>query len=209
MDSGIFQSPRMLIMLIVTPIAGRLYNYVDSRLLIGLGVALMAVGYLDMSGFTLDVGLPQMLPSFLLTGAGMSIMFGPLSAVVMRTVPLPMIAAASGLYTLGRRIGGNVGYAFVASQVDSRSAFHRARLVDHVTPYDVGTHQALDGLTGRLATGSGLPPGVAEDSAMKLLDVTVNRHASMLAYNDIFWLMGMMFVIGVPFLLLLGGRRQS
>ena len=209
MDSGIFQSPRMLIMLIVTPIAGRLYNHVDSRLLVGFGVALMVIGYLDMSGFTLDVGLPQMLPSFLLTGAGMSIMFGPLSAVVMRSVPLPMITAASGIYTLGRRIGGNAGYAFVASQVDSRSAFHRARLVDHVTPYDANTHQALDGLTGSLASSGGLPPGVAEDSAIKLLDVAVNRHASMLAYNDIFWLMGMIFVIGVPFLLLLGGRRQA
>jgi DHA2 family multidrug resistance protein len=209
MDSGIFQSPRMLIMLIVTPIAGRLYNYVDSRLLVGCGVALMVIGYLDMSGFTLEVGLPQMLPSFLLTGAGMSFMFGPLSAVVMRTVPLTMITAASSLYTLGRRIGGNVGYAFVASQVEHRAVFHRARLVDHVTLYDVSTNQALAGLTSRLASGSGLPPGVAEDSAIKLLDVTVNRHASMLAYNDIFWLMGMLFVIGVPFLLLLGGRRQA
>lgn len=208
MDSGIFQSPRMLIMLIVTPIAGRLYNYIDSRLLITLGVGLMVVGYLDMAGFTLEVGLPQMLPSFLLTGAGMSIMFGPLSAVVMRTVPLTMITAASGLYTLGRRIGGNIGYAFVASQVDSRSAFHRARLVDHLTPYDTGTTQALDGLTGRLASASGLPPGVAEESAIKLLDGTVNRHASMLAYNDIFWLMGMLFVLGIPFLLFLGNRSR-
>ncbi len=209
MDSGLFQSPRMLIMLIVTPIAGRLYNYVDSRILISCGVGLMVVGYLDMAGFTLDVGLPQMLPSFLLTGAGMSIMFGPLSVVVMRTVPLAMIGAASGLYTLGRRIGGNVGYAFVASQVDSRSAFHRARLVDHLTPYDAGTTQALDGLTGRLATAGGLPPGIAEDSAIKLLDGTVNRHASMLAYNDIFWLMGMLFVLGIPFLLLLGNRSRA
>jgi DHA2 family multidrug resistance protein len=136
-------------------------------------------------------------------------MFGPLSAVVMRIVPLTMIAAASSLYTLGRRIGGNVGYAFVASQVEHRALLHRARLIDHLTPYNATINQALDGLTGRLATGSGLPPGVAEDSAIKLLDVTVNRHASMLAYNDIFWLMGMMFVIGVPFLLLLGGRRQT
>jgi MFS family permease len=88
------------IMLIVIPIAGRLYNYVDTRLLVGCGVALMVIGYLDMSGFTPEVGLPQMLPSFLLTGAGMAFMFGPLSAVVMRTVPLTMITAASSLYTL-------------------------------------------------------------------------------------------------------------
>ena len=209
MESGLFQSPRMLIMLIVTPIAGRLYNYIDSRILISFGVTLMVVGYLDMAGFTLDVGLPHMLPSFLLTGAGMSIMFGPLSVVVMRTVPLTMLGAASGLYTLGRRIGGNIGYAFVASQVDSRSAFHRARLTDHLTPYDTGTTQALEGLTSRLVATRGLPPGLAEDSAIKLLDSTVNRHASMLAYNDIFWLMGMLLVLGIPILLLLGNRNRT
>ena len=209
MDSGLFQSPRMLIMLIVTPIAGRLYNYIDSRLLISIGIALMMLGYMDMSGLNLEAGLAQMLPSFLLTGAGMSFMFGPMSAVVMRTVPLPLMTAASSLYTLGRRIGGNVGYAFVASQIDHRSAMHRARLVDHVTPYDVSTAQTLDGLTGRLAAASGLPPGMAEDSALKLLDGTVNQHATMMAYNDIFWLMGMIFVLGIPFLLLLGGSRNT
>ncbi len=139
----------------------------------------------------------------------MAFMFGPMSVVVMRTVPLPLLTAASSLYTLGRRIGGNVGYAFVASQIDQRSAMHRARLVDHVTPYDVSTSQVRDGLTGRLATGSGLPPGVAEDSALKLLAGAVNRHAAMLAYNDIFWLMGMLFVLSVPFLLLLGRRSRQ
>ncbi len=209
MDAGLFQMPRMLIVLVVTPIVGRLYNYVDSRLLIGCGIGLMMIGYLDMAGFTLEVGWVQMLPSFLLTGAGMSFMFGPMSVVVMRTVPLPLLTSAASLYTLGRRIGGNVGYAFVASQIDQRAAFHRARLVDHVTPYDVSTTQVIDALTSRLALGSGLPPGIAEDSALKLLDGMVNRHATMLAYNDIFWLMGMLFVLSVPFLLLLGSHGRG
>jgi DHA2 family multidrug resistance protein len=78
-----------------------------------------------------------------------------------------------------------------------------------VTPYDVGTAQTLDGLTGRLAAANGLPLGVAEDSALKFLDGTVNQHATMMAYNDIFWLMGMIFVLGLPFLLLLGGSRNA
>ena len=68
--------------------------------------------------------------------------------------------------------------------------------------------RVLDGLTARLATGSGLPPGVAEESALKLLDGTVNRHATMMAYNDVFWMMGMLFVLCVPFLLLLGSRAR-
>ena len=207
LDSGLLQMPRFLIMFVLTPIAGRLYNLVDNRVVIGAGIAMMMLGYMHWAHLTLDVGLAQLLPGMLLTGGGMSFMFGTMSAVVMRTVPVPLLTAASGLYTLVRRIGGNAGYALVANQVAHRTAFHRARLVEHLTPYDTATTQALDGLTGRLAS-SGLAPGVAEDSALKLLSGTVNRHATIMAYNDVFWIMGMLFVVSLPFLFLLGGRRH-
>ncbi|MDH3600275.1 MAG: DHA2 family efflux MFS transporter permease subunit [Candidatus Tectomicrobia bacterium] len=209
MDSGLIQLPRMLIMVVVAPIAGRLYGRVDSRLLAGIGTAVMMVGYFDMARFTLEVGFMRMLPGLLMTGAGMAFMFSVMSAATMRTIPPALLTAASGLFTLSRRIGGNIGYAFVANQITHRGTFHRARLVDYLTPYDGGTTQVLEGLTGRLA-GRGLPPGVAEESALKLLEGTVDRQATMMAYNDVFWLMGMLFVLGLPFLLLLGrGARPS
>jgi DHA2 family multidrug resistance protein len=208
LDSGLIQLPRFLVMLVLAPIAGRLYNYVDSRLLIGGGLVLMVIGYFDMAHYNLQVGGSEMLPAFLLTGAGMTFMFSVLSAATMRTMPLQLLGAASGLYTLARRIGGNLGYAFVASQVTQRAVFHRARLVEHVTPYDGSTMQALDGLTGRLAS-SGLPPGVVEESAVQLLDGTVKRHATMMAYNDVFWLTGMLFVVSLPFLFMLGSRMRQ
>jgi DHA2 family multidrug resistance protein len=207
-DSGLIQLPRSLIMLVLAPLAGRLYNYVDSRLLIGGGTALMMIGYFDMAHYNLQVGGVEMLPALLLTGAGMTFMFSVASAATMRTMPLALLGAASGLYTLARRVGGNIGYAFVASQITHRAAFHRARLVEHLTPYDARTHQAVEGLAGRLA-GSGLPPGVAEGSALKMLDGTVNRHATMMAYNDVFWMMGMLFLLSLPFLIMLGSRKRQ
>jgi DHA2 family multidrug resistance protein len=95
----------------------------------------------------------------------------------------------------------------VANQIAHRTTFHRARLVDHLTPYDVWTTQILEGLTGRL-TNSGLPPGVTEDSVLKLLSGAVQRQAMMLAYNDVFWMMGMFFVFCLPMLLMLGRRPR-
>jgi len=207
-DSGIIQMPRMLTMLVLAPLAGRLYNYVDSRLLIGLSIVLMMIGYFDMAHYNLDVGARQMLPALMISGAGMAFMFTILSTATMRTVPLPWMTAATGLFTLIRRIGGNLGYALVASQIEQRTTFHRARLLDHVTPYDPRTMQLLDGLSGRLAAEHGLAPGVAEDSALQILDKAVKRHATMMAYNDVFWLMGMLFVVSLPFLIMLGNRRR-
>ena len=208
LDSGVSQMPRMLVMIVAAPIAGRLYSWVDSRLVIGGGIALMMAGYFQMAHFTLHVGGGEMLSGLLLTGAGMAFTFSAMSAAVMRTVPSPLLTAASSLYTLSRRIGGNLGYAFVANQILHRTAFHHARLVEHLTPYDPTTIQVFDGLTGQLAS-RGLPPGVAEDSALKLLGSTLQRQATMMAYNDVFWMMGMCFVFCLPFLLFLGRRTRS
>ena len=165
-----------------------------------VGIVLMMMGYFHMAHFTLEVGYWQILPGMLLTGAGMAFTFNVMSATCMRTIPPALLTAASGLYTLSRRIGGNLGYAFVASQIPNRTIMHRGHLVEHLTPYDGGTQLALDGLSGRLASG-GLPPGVAEESALKLLDGSVALQAKMMAYNDVFWLMGTLFVLCLPLLI--------
>jgi hypothetical protein len=44
--------------------------------------------------------------------------------------------------------------------------------------------QAFDGLAGQLASRD-LPPGIAEDSALKLLSCTVHHQATVIAYNAI------------------------
>ena len=204
-ESGLIQMPRMLIMIVIAPIAGRLFGRVDSRILMAIGIAAMMVGYFDMARFTRDVGFSHMLPGLLLTGAGMAFTFSIMSATCMRTIPPALLTAASGLYTLCRRVGGNLGYALVASQIPHRATIHRGHLAEHLTPYDGDTQQALDGLSGRLAE-RGLPPGVVEDGALKLLDHNVNLQAAMMAYNDVFWMMGFLFVIGLPILLVVGGR---
>jgi DHA2 family multidrug resistance protein len=195
----------MLVMVVVAPIAGRLFGRLDSRLLLGTGLAMMMWGYFYMAHFTLEVGWWQILPGMLLTGSGMAFTFSIMSATCMRTIPPALLTAASGLYTLSRRIGGNLGYAFVASQIPHRATVHRGHLIEHLTPYDGSLFQALDSLAGRLMS-RGLPPGLAEESALKLLDGTVNRQATMMAYNDVFWMMGVLFLVGLPLLLFLRAR---
>lgn len=194
-------------MIVIAPIAGRLFGKADSRLLIAIGIVTLMVGYFYMGRFTLEVDFWHMLPGLLLTGSGMALTFNIMSATCMRTIPPGLLTAAAGLYTLSRRVGGNLGYAFVATQLPHRASIHRSSLAEHVTLYDNGVQQVMDGLSGRLAT-TGLPPGVAEQSAWKLLDTNVSQQATMMAFNDIFWMMGSLFIICLPLLLLFGGHTQ-
>jgi DHA2 family multidrug resistance protein len=184
-----------------------LYTRLDSRLLVGGGMGMIMLGYFHMARLNLHVDAVHLIPGLLLTGASMAIMLTVLTTAAMRTMPIALLPMASSLYNLVRRVGGNIGYAFIATEVTHRTAVHRARLIEHVHLYDASTMQNLDGLTGRLL-GSGVAEAVAHNSALQLLAGTVRRQASMLAFNDVFWLMAMLFVLGVPFLLLLGSRGR-
>ncbi len=207
-ESGLMLLPQALAIVILAPLAGRLYNHFDSRLLVGGGIVLIMLGYWDMAHFNLQVGIMRMLPGLLLTGSGMAIMLTVLTTATMRTVPANLLPMASSIYNLTRRIGGNIGYVVVANQVAERAAFHRARLAEHITPFDPTTTQVLKGLTGKFV-GSGLPQSIAQHDALQALDSTVNRHATMMAFNDVFLLMGMLFIISLPLLFWVGRQSRS
>jgi DHA2 family multidrug resistance protein len=208
LDSGVILLPQALTVLVLAPLAGRLYDRVDGRLLLGTGIALLMAGYFDMAHFNLQVGGIRMLPGLVLTGAGMAIMLTVLTTATISTVPVALMPMASSIFTLTRRFGGSVGYALVANQLDYRTAHHRAHLAEHITPFDPVTVQALKGLSSKFY-GSGLPQTVSQHDALQVLDNTVNRNASMLAFNDLFWLLGIMFMIGIPCILLIGRRSQN
>ena len=54
-QSGLALMPRVAVMMIATPIIGRIYNHVSPRLIVGLGVIFFFIGAWDMSHFTLDM----------------------------------------------------------------------------------------------------------------------------------------------------------
>jgi DHA2 family multidrug resistance protein len=117
------------------------------------------------------------------------------------------MTAATSLYTLSRRIGGNIGYALVATLIDRFSTIHRGRLIEHISPLNPAYLSYADRLTTRLVQGGG-DPVAAPYRVVALIDSEVNRQAAILAYNDLAWTFGMMFLATIPCLFLLS-RRQA
>jgi len=57
--------------------------------------------------------------------------------------------------------------------------------------------------------GKGMTPDIALKSAYKALDFTVSKQASVLSYMDAFLYLGLLFLICVPFVLLVKGNRKK
>ncbi|MGA7619227.1 DHA2 family efflux MFS transporter permease subunit [Candidatus Binatus sp.] len=201
-QAGMVLMPRAVAMLLTMPLVGRLYNHVSPRILIAVGIVALVVGYWELSQFTLTVSFANFLPILVMTGIGMGAAMVTMSTVSLSTINRSQMTGASSLFTLSRRVSGNIAYATLATLLARRSQVHRSELISAVG----GTNpvfRSADAQYRSLLSGYGIASTPSRRPDLAMLDGMVNRQATMMAYNDCFWLMAVMLVAVLPFLFLL------
>jgi len=206
-DAGLVLAPRALMLMLFMPIVGRLYNHVDARVLVLIGIGIIFWSYYDLSHLSLDAGFRNFVPALLIMGIGLPFNFVTVSTLSLATVPRPDMTDASSLYTLARRVGGNIGYAIVATMVNRGVQIHRAYLVSHVNPFNP-VYTEYSRLALKVFGQSGLNPRAVDQAGYALINRIINRQATMLAYNDLSWIFGLLFLCTIPLVLLLPGRSS-
>jgi DHA2 family multidrug resistance protein len=195
--AGLVLAPRALMLLICMPIAGWLYRYVDARALVLFGIGVICWSYYDLSHLSLDAGFWNLVPMLLIMGMGMPFMFVTLSTISLSTVARESMTEASSIYTLARRVGGNMGYALVATLVSRGQQIHRTNLVGHISSFDPNFLEFQHRLTGSLAH-AGANPQIIQKASLAISNLLVNRQATMLAYNDVSLIFGLLFLATIP-----------
>lgn len=207
-DAGITLLPRALTLFLMMPLVGWLYNHIDPRLLIGLGILLIYWAFEGLAHLSIDVAYWNLVPILVVMGAGMSFQFVNLTTLSVSTVPREQMTGASSLYTLSRRVGGNIGYALLATVVARRSQFHRSHLVQNLTPTNPAFLSAQGYLERQLHRG-GEPASTAGAHAMSLLDRLVDQQATLMAYNDAARFVGIIFLATLPLIFLFPRRKVA
>jgi MFS transporter, DHA2 family, multidrug resistance protein len=81
--------------------------------------------------------------------------------------------------------------------LDRRQQFHQSRLVANITASSSQLQRILHGATQALVA-RGVSPSVAVHQAYGLVNAMVQRQASMLAYVDDFWMLGVASLVLIP-----------
>ena len=144
----------------------------------------------------------------MIQSVGMAFLFVPINTAAYAYLPREKNNAASGLMNLGRNIGGSVGISFVTTMLDRRTQFHQARLTSHLYNGSQQLQNVLQGMA-RPFEAQGFAPADAMHHAYALLQATVLRQASMLAYIDNFWLLGTAMLAMIPFVFLMKKTRPG
>lgn len=202
-QTGILMIPGALASAVAMPILGKIAPKVDARALLVFG-SLVLIGSLVMfariSPMTGDgdLFLPLIVRSF-----GSVFIFLPLSLAAIGPLPKKDMAAATGVYNLMRQLGGGVGIAFLATMLDTRQAFHRAVLAEHLSVTDPSVQTRLSTYAHGF-TAKGMASNVADSVALKMLDGQVRLQASVMSFSDTFVATAVIIVATLPLILLLG-----
>ncbi|HET8648751.1 MAG TPA: hypothetical protein VFL95_01815, partial [Gemmatimonadales bacterium] len=98
-------------------------------------------------------------------------------------------------------LGGSFGIAATATLLTRFAEKNREALLSHLTPYDAPAREWVGHATGMMAQQGGTL-AEARHKALALLHLTLERQASVAAFEKIFLLMGITFLCALTLLLL-------
>jgi len=194
-DVGLLMAPRGIGAMLVMIIAARFTRIIDPRLLMGLGVLLIAGAMYDMAHWTPDIDLWRLSIVTMIQGAGISLIFIPLQVVGFATLEPALRTDAAALFSLSRNIGSAIGVSTTSAMLTFGIQSLHSQYADQVTPFNRALQYGAQGLF----LGPTTPFGVAG------IDAQVEYQAQVAAYANDFMLM---FWICLPLLPLLFFMRR-
>ena len=155
-----------------------------------------------MTDFDLQIDFRTVVFARMVQAVGMAFLFVPINTAAYAFLPRDKNNAASGLMNLARNIGGSVGISLVTTMLDRRTQVHRVDLMKYVTAANKALQAVLQGTAQALqAHGASAPQ--AKLQAYALVEATVQRQATMLAYLDCFRFLGVAILCMVPMVFLM------
>jgi DHA2 family multidrug resistance protein len=202
LEAGKAMAPRGIGSLIMMPMVGMLTSKVDPRklLVIGLivgGITMIWLGQINLNAGYWDIVLPQFLQ-----GAGLALLFVPLTTVSMATINPQRMGYATSLFNLMRNIGGSVGIAMTGTYLARHSKVVATTLGENISAYDPQTQSTLAQITQGLVAG-GADITTATQRAYAVLHGMLLRQASMVSFVSVYRLLGVLFLIMLPLVLIM------
>jgi DHA2 family multidrug resistance protein len=189
--------------LVLLPFVPRLMQRFDARIIIGIGFALFAASNFMNVHMTNDYAADQLLWPNVVRAVGQALAFAPLSAVATAGIEAENAGSASGLFNMMRNLGGAVGIAVLQTLLTKREQYHSNILVTSVSLFEQATRSKIEKLTQYFMTHGVTDPSDASRRAFVAIGRIVQKQAYILAFSDMFFLLGVALIVALAASLLL------
>ena len=207
LQAGIALAPRGIGSFLATPIIGMSIGRVGPRKLLTGGIVVCGLTLLWLGNLNLNAGYWDIFWPQFIQGISMSCLFVPLTTITMDAIAKEKMGNAASIFNVMRNIGGSMGIAVSATLLARNRQIYTNMLIKHVNPYSMPTRMAMNQVRNGLIA-RGVNPATAAMRTNAILFLNVQRQATMLSFIDIFRLLGWVFILTVPLVLIARSPRH-
>ncbi|NDP26018.1 MAG: DHA2 family efflux MFS transporter permease subunit [Flavobacterium sp.] len=203
-DAGLLLIPSSITTGIMMPFIGKMIQR-------GVPQAYMvAVGFLIFFFFTFwmhniitpDTSSEEMFWPLILRGVGLGLLFVPITTLSLSTLKGKQIGEGAAFTGMMRQLGGSFGIAIITTFMAIFNQQHRVNLISHLDQTSFQVQQTVQRLQqGFMAKGFTFNEALGK--AYKALEFKVMVQSSVLTYMDIFMYLGILFLLCIPFILMI------
>ncbi|MGA2436395.1 MAG: DHA2 family efflux MFS transporter permease subunit [Bryobacteraceae bacterium] len=202
MDAGIAMAPRGIGSFIAMPIIGMIVARFDPRKLLAVGLVGASYTLIQLSWLNLNAGYWDIFWPQFFQGMSLALLFVPLTTSTMDPIPKEEMGNATSIFNLMRNIGGSIGIAATTTFIERRTQVHTNQLGERISAYSQQSRQMFEATRGALMA-HGADAATAAMQARGALFGLVERHAAMFSFLETFRILGIIFLLVIPLLLLL------
>jgi DHA2 family multidrug resistance protein len=208
-QTGIVTIPSAFVTIMMMPLIGMLMRKKMPAQILGcVGIIIFIIFCMMMEKTTLAYGMGSFFWPLAIRGLGMSMLFVPITTLAVQDLRGPEIGQGTGMNTMMRQLGGSFGIALITTFVDRRVAYHRNILATNVNPYNNSSIQRIQGMAHSLMN-QGNSAGEASRMAYGAVEGSVMKQSLLMSYTDVFWIVGVFFLVLIPLLLFQKYKPQA
>lgn len=205
-DTGLALLAPTMAAVIAMPMMGILLSKGVSPLpFIVVGFILFSIYSFMSSRISLDIGINDLFVIFIIRALGTAMAQLPLINQAVAGLHPKDYATGIGMNNMIRQLGGAFGIAVANNYIAKHYAQHRS---DIVSTMQNGLQQATtigQGITAK----TGDIAEIANTKALTIMSAGVDRQAHYLAYLDTFRMIGIFFLVVLPFIFFLRTKKKS
>jgi DHA2 family multidrug resistance protein len=200
--SGLALMPGGVAMLLLMPVSGRLGGVVQPRLMMAVGMALIALGMWHSTSLEQGASFGYFAWMRMFQVIGLPFLFVPISTVAYSELKPESTGHASSLINVARNLGGSIGVSLANTELAQRVQFHQSRLVEAAIPSSPNYQHAVERVT-QFFVGQGSSMATAQRQAVGWIGQTISNQSMLLSYIDVFWGCALFALLMVPLALTL------
>ena len=185
MEAGLIMLPGALVMGVMMPISGNLFDKIGAKALVIPGLIILAASSYELStaiNMNSSKGTIIFINCIRSVGIGLSMM--PISTMGMNAVPTALVGKASALSNTIRQIAGSLSITIMSTIMQGQIDHNYSKLSEQISVYNKTSNDTISVLT-KLYMHSGQPQKTAQGSAISQLAKMIQGQATVdaMAYS--------------------------